>query len=792
MGVHTASVTNYFNRTTRSQRLLISEESYTGGINYTENVLPEGYSKMLVNYMFRDSGASLSPRPGLIDYSDAFDTGITASEDNTLDKAALHYSTYGVYEDKTSTNVYTDMCFSFGRLTGKHYKAYKNMYAMIQDATTKEWRIAKYEGEKDYRIKTRSVTNTVHDFKQCTMYEPICTTYNGKCYVMVKEGTEDSAKYSLARFNIKEEFIKDDEGNDTTETKLVIEIETLSAKETSVTTALSTGFNMLADYPYNFNNKEAAKLEIKGGLPYTVGTNDLFLDARVGDTIDFVMFYEYVKGKAYTIKWEYANADSNTLDYTVIKDTADLTAGSEARLTYAPADESFIIKCTITQKDDATTFSTYTFKFKLGQLTMPMTDKYDLMTAQYMSSHAKMLLLWGVTGAENMLFASGVSQPDYFPFPTNTVTFDEKIVAVEPYLENLIVLTTKKVYLLTFPSAVTTGNILSFVTRTTLHETLGIQDIDAPTVKSISNMVFFRTNNKFYVVTPVARAGVYTLKVIEAKTGIQDFTDKFAERLEKLVYDIWQIEADQMELVKSYTFVDAAQVKILYLVKLKDDLLINVILSYDTVSYVWLMEIHQANYSMVPYKASDLRPILYYTAYKDGENYKARIVGYDEVYKKDTCSLSELNPRVMLNYQYLDTGSRDQDKFHKKRFRELDLNLNNRSGKVLDFALDFRLDGQPRQGTISYSIEHDTDPESPTYGLLTYNKHYKDNISIPGKSVLDVWTLDSSSFPELDKVKVRFKISGKGYYAQYILISKNEEDFEILNHVWVCRPMFAR
>ena len=797
MGVHSPTISNYYNRTARQQRLLVSEETYSGGINYTENVLKEGYSKLLVNFMLRDSGSSLSPRYGMKDYSAEFDTGITASEDNTLDKGALHYSSYGVYTDKDAVTVYTDICVSFGRRSSDHYKALDNMYAMVLDANTKEWRIAKYEGnvteddttEQDIYVKNRAITNTVHDFNECTMYEPICTMYNGHIYCITKTGS--SGKYKLSRLNITEVANEVEEGEDPTY-RLVINIEQLEPREVSASTGLNTGFNMLSDSPYTFQNQAASIIDVQGFLPYKVGTTDVYIDSQVGEAIDFIAYYNYVAGHSYKVSWYYARADQTSLTWVQIGTEKTVTGGAEVRCTCTPSDASFYVRCQMTDTADPTSADYTEIPFVLGQVSTPSTSTYDLMTAQYMSAKDKMLLLWGVTGAENMLFASKVSGPDYFPFPQNTVTFDEKIVAVESYLQNLVVLTTKKVYLINFPTTVTTGNILAQATVTVLHETLGIQDIDAPTVKAVSNMIFFRTNNKFYVIAPVAKAGVYTLKVLEAHQGIQEFTDKFAEKLELILDKVWQISPDYIKLIKSFTFVDASAAKVLYLIELAPDLLINVILSYDTATYTWLMEIHQANYSQIPYKASDIRPILYFTAYKNGEHYNARVIGYDDLFNKDQSSLSDLTPRVMKNYQYLDTGSRDQDKFHKKRYRELDLNFNNRSGKSLTFALDFRLDGQPRQNTISYSVEHDTDPTSPDYGLITYVRHNTDNIGIGGKTTLDVWELDSSGFPELDKAKVRFKISGKGYYCQYVLISKNEEDFELLNHVWVCRPMFAR
>jgi hypothetical protein len=58
--------------------------------------------------------------------------------------------------------------------------------------------------------------------------------------------------------------------------------------------------------------------------------------------------------------------------------------------------------------------------------------------------------------------------------------------------------------------------------------------------------------------------------------------------------------------------------------------------------------------------------------------------------------------------------------------------------------------------------------------------------------MLDIWELDSSYFPELDKVKARFKISGKGRYPRMRLISLNDKDYELISYGWVFRTQSAR
>lgn len=196
MGTHNPTISNYFNRTGKTQRLLVSEETYSGGINYTDNVLAEGSSKMLINYMLRDSGSSLSPRYGIKNYSDAIDTEITYDDSDNYNAGNMHFSCYNVYTNKDNINIYTDMCFSFGKeLDDGTYAAKDNMFALVQDSETKEWKIAKYTGNTDYRIKGRKTTSTIHDFNECTTVEPVCCVCNGQVLFFMKEGAAGNINY---------------------------------------------------------------------------------------------------------------------------------------------------------------------------------------------------------------------------------------------------------------------------------------------------------------------------------------------------------------------------------------------------------------------------------------------------------------------------------------------------------------------------------------------------------------------------------------------------------------------
>ena len=49
----------------REQRLHLTEESFKSGMYYTHTPLKEGFSRLLVNFNYKDNGEALIPRSGL-------------------------------------------------------------------------------------------------------------------------------------------------------------------------------------------------------------------------------------------------------------------------------------------------------------------------------------------------------------------------------------------------------------------------------------------------------------------------------------------------------------------------------------------------------------------------------------------------------------------------------------------------------------------------------------------------------------------------------------------------------
>lgn len=147
---------------------------------------------------------------------------------------------------------------------------------------------------------------------------------------------------------------------------------------------------------------------------------------------------------------------------------------------------------------------------------------------------------------------------------------------------------------------------------------------------------------------------------------------------------------------------------------------------------------------------------------------------------------------LLLNYQVLDTGNRNQDPYLEKKYREFQMQIANESDANLQFYLRHYLEAVPRQDFRRYEIHHDTDRNSPSYGIMTVVPIDESNITVATATYLDVWQLDVNMFPDLEFVKVRYKLSGKGKYTRILIISKNQKAYNILSYMWVCRPMNYR
>lgn len=411
----------------------------------------------------------------------------------------------------------------------------------------------------------------------------------------------------------------------------------------------------------------------------------------------------------------------------------------------------------------------------------------ELVRAKYLATNANSILAWGIEGFENNVYASKVNNPNYFPV-LNAVNCEQPIVAVEPYLNSAIVLfTSDNVYVGELIASDNARIAYSQVIPKLVSANTGLAKEDVKSIQEVKQLLFFKSYDKFYVAAPTSTTAVVSYKLIDITQPIRLFLKDFTSHIEEILKVMYNIDVVDHTIVPSYIdyYVDKDEVCVLhrlFCATLEDPFYVDVVLRYNVVNQVWFVDMYQSSAVMKPCKLIGTN----YTSYINIED--EELILLHEVantFVDDTSS----NQRIH-NYQLLDSGARALDEFKKKRFRELDFVVNNRSKQTLLFNCTFILDDEERQGTYVYEKYIDLDPNSPTYGTITYTPTLYDNLAVPGVS--ENIELDSNIFPDLNKVKLRLKTSGKGYYGQYRLLSKNEADYELLNHMWVYRAMNAR
>ena len=174
----------------------------------------------------------------------------------------------------------------------------------------------------------------------------------------------------------------------------------------------------------------------------------------------------------------------------------------------------------------------------------------------------------------------------------------------------------------------------------------------------------------------------------------------------------------------------------------------------------------------------------------------------DSIYKNSLEAIGYLDKLFRFkNWQFVDTGYRNDSIEYNKRYRELQFQLNNIDGSNLEFGLEFQIDGQTRLDYYNYEVEHVTDENNPNYGLLYVSASPVMNISTKTIDTADetvlgydknYWTLDQSYFPEVSLWKVRAPVSGKGAAPRVRLLSHNACRFELMSIHWVYRLLYMR
>ncbi len=419
--------------------------------------------------------------------------------------------------------------------------------------------------------------------------------------------------------------------------------------------------------------------------------------------------------------------------------------------------------------------------------------KYRIQESTGMCYWRNRLVLWGTAEDPTLLFCSEVNNPGYFPYPNNTDVFGEPIIHAVPLLDKLLVFTTNSLYSLTLsPDGMSWNKAL-------IQANLTIKPWDTHLIRPVKNMVFFKSGNYYYMVVPKATSLTGELTIAPVSKPITSYLDKFKTNVAIILERLYNYTED-FELAHYYNYLDYEDIHNVYSFKISD-VYFNIVLLYNIVTRHWRVYCYESN--------------SIYKPYKQDATAKGELLGVVPIANKLGFAKVEYNPNAIVDtcvdtsgltqetkkfksYQMLDTGYREISSDYKKRFRELQIRINNKSQSDLNFYTNFVVDGDMRLDHVEYETVHNIDPSNPDYGTITVQRKFINSEYVPGSTTLNEaghtngWKMDMSVFPDVTLWKVRIPVSGKGYNPRMLIISLNQKPYEIISTAYVYRTLYSR
>ena len=823
----------------RAGRSYVAEESFTGGIKQSAAPLDEGFANMLVNYDFKDSGRTLQPRGGYrtLPHTDHIVGHATYSHRPLFTERLLNKDNDDI---QRVTLIVPDM-------DAELFCSLSDIKVLVERDTVAETPITEFVSfsnpeNKSIAYTARNLFARIHDLPLLhSSAQQSHTVLNGVCYMpMINNGVRQFGAMSL-----------DDKA---------VYLDPITPKSITPAEATNYGYNMLSDTPYTFADRinpsvAAGTIRCTGILPYKDSTcTEVLFNAKVGSFVTFRLVSEWANTTdSFKFKWELRDLESDavttyfapsadTPSYTFNGTNAISSDGSaHVILTIQPPYRQFAVTVTAYNKDDlnepiqVTVLASYTLTDDASATKISNDLKnYDLTTATGMCTWAQRIVLWGVQGAKNILFVSDVNDISYFPYPNNCDITNGEIIACVPFQDDLLVFTDTELLKFTWAA-----DGMSY-SGSVIQSNLMMTPFDTDTVVPVKNMVFFKNGSYYYMIVPTVTS---TLKegnpaLAPISIPITDMLDNFENTLIELFSTMYNYTDVSLELLDYYNYLDGNAVRNVYKLRLFKDnaelTVVDFILSYDTLQRVWYTYIVETNNTiLLPYQHNATNNTLLLNVYHE---YVARYVTENEVTTQingytahvefvrvsktsaqDNITLergTSESGRYVKNWQYIDTGYKNQSSVIKKRYREIQFQIKNSDHVTLEFGAEFLVDNSTRRGIYKTDVDvSEYDAANPDFGILTVSRELDELVYAPGETVLEwpddvpaadttlsegallqtnSFALDASRLPAATLYKVRFPVSGKGYAPRLKLLSLNEKRYELLNICWVFRAMNAR
>ena len=778
----------------REMRTQLLEENFSKGMQFTKTPLTEGWVNAIVNYDMQDAGNALKPRAGLqtaqILQSTALgaQTIVAAKEQhiNALQSCAQLITIEPVVVEGL-TNTYNlrvitgALTATTGALPNVEYFDYKVSDPIVVQCV----------------LPDNAEIHDIHISNTALARHPGMYGWTERYYF----------------FDIQTNKVVHTEWDAVTEAfKFVSD----SPKETTAKEAVSYGYNMLQTNPYTFANTAGAAgsiIEFQGIMPYDAAGN-LCLTPVQNQSLVFETFYKVPLNAKYHFIFEWRSAVDSGWELIKEFDTTFTEVGY-IKISFSPPEDNLIIRISAygytgevrNTYTDATLAVGFNFaKNQYGSVANTTPKTYSVAKATGVTYWKNRMIAWGVPEDQTILFSSDVNDPTYFPYPNNCDPFDEPIKFAAPFLDNLLVYTSTKLYQLTLSVDGLTW------TKKCIQNNLTINDWDIHLIQVVKNMVFFRSGNYYYMMVPKSGTGTGELTLAAISKPMYYFFDHFAENVADIVSEMYGYTGT-LTLKHYYNYLDFEDIHNIYVFQTETNELLNFEMLYNIVDRTWRFYALGSQNILVPYQRNMTQKGILCTANLFTTPAEAQFVVYqflqynnvdnaDFYYVYDAVLTPEaafIAKHYWRNWQHLDTGYREHQSNFKKRYRELQFVINNMSNKAISFYTDFFIDGEQRRNRYSYEVVHNVDPLSPKFGELTIEKVLANPLTTAGSTALgaaaddtEAWVLDASMFPDTSFWKARFPVSGKGYTPRMILTSRNEMPYELLNISWVYRQLNSR
>lgn len=577
----------------------------------------------------------------------------------------------------------------------------------------------------------------------------------------------------------------------------VLHVDYMEPYEVDPSRAVVNGFNLYDDDPVNFEDDLSAlthgvtaifayrKDESK---PRQLG--NIVMEGTRGEELHFKAYYKKPADKLIKIKWEYKATSSNTWE--VKQNWVDISTNNHDILSFIPNDDSFALRVTVAEPEvkpedagedwkpneygieEATVKALVYPVFEVTQKGKEFDVEFttDLRKAEHILYYNRQLILYGKeTGEPNTLFFSEFEDMTYFPYPNKSISFDNPIVHVHVFHDDLIVFTTAGIYLC--GDSIIPEEMKVY----TLKTDLTITHFDKKTVRTIGKNLYFTVGTEHYIGIPskylTTKDNLQITKISDPieflfqPSQLQAFMKLRLHDFENLPEDD-DIVNESHQLIRKFSYLDRDLVKTYwhYQVTINDTTYpYTLVVVYNNTLRSWVLE--------------DFTRLEPYFLYREHINDPILMVHAQGISRYHEDNATDEGQPIHL---YLDTGNRNLDPIRKKRFSRFSLHMNNHGDMELGVKSEFKLDGVSRQTFREQRAIWYTDPAHPRYGEIDYVNIDEPNLLVPGLLEFPEGKLKFSHFVDVDRIKVNQRISGIGYLPQMILKLEAGRPFEILGY----------